>query len=125
MFDKEVIVVMGNSQQEKEFEVKRLEETISLAREQLGQAKAAAEEKAKLSKVLGSVQGRQAQDRQAEEDILSYVTHGAKMGIEDPQSLVYFADLENQGGAGASKRVGNAAAQKARSEERRVGKECM
>ncbi len=36
---------MGNSQQEKEFEVKRLEETISLAREQLGQAKAAAEEK--------------------------------------------------------------------------------
>ena len=75
--------------------------------------KAAAEEKAKLSKVLGSVQGRQAQDRQAEEDILSYVTHGAKMGIEDPQSLVYFADLENQGGAGASKRVGNAAAQKA------------
>ena len=75
--------------------------------------KAAAEEKAKLSKVLGSVQGRQAQDRQAEEDILSYVTHGVKMGIEDPQSLVYFADLENQGGAGASKRVGNDAAGRA------------
>ena len=75
--------------------------------------KATAEEKKKLSKVLSSVQGKQAQDRQAEEDILSYVTHGAKMGIEDPQSLVYFADLENQGGAGASKRVGNAAAGRA------------
>ncbi len=75
--------------------------------------KATAEEKKKLSKVLGSDQGKQAQDRQAEEDILSYVTHGVKMGIEDPQSLVYFADMENQGGAGASKRVGNAAAQRA------------
>lgn len=75
--------------------------------------KVTAEEKAKLSKVLGSVQGKQAQDRQAEEDILSYVTHGVKMGIEDPQSLVYFADLENQGGAGASKRVGNDAAGRA------------
>lgn len=75
--------------------------------------KATADEKAKLSKVLGSVQGKQAQDIQAEEDILSYVTHGVKMGIEDPQSLVYFADLENQGGAGASKRVANAAEQRA------------
>lgn len=70
-------------------------------------------EKAKLSKILGTPGGKAVQDRQAEEDILSYVTHGVKMGIEDPQSLVYFADLENQGGAGASKRVGNAAAQRA------------
>lgn len=75
--------------------------------------KATAAEKVKLSQILGSSQGKQAQDVQAEEDILSYVTHGVKMGIEDPQSLVYFADLENQGGAGASKRVGNAAAQRA------------
>ena len=70
-------------------------------------------EKAKLSKILGTPGGKAVQDRQAEEDILSYVTHGVKMGIEDPQSLVYFADLENQGGAGASKRVGNATAQRA------------
>ena len=70
-------------------------------------------EKAKLSKILGTPGGKAVQDRQAEEDILSYVTHGVKMGIEDPQSLVYFADLENQGGAGASKRVGNAAAGRA------------
>lgn len=75
--------------------------------------KATAEEKAKLSQILGSSQGKQVQDAQAEEDILSYITHGEGMGIEDPQSLVYFADLENQGGAGASKRVGSDAAQRA------------
>ena len=72
-----------------------------------------AKEKAALSKLLATPQGRAAQDRQAEADILSYVTHGAAQGIEDRQSLVYYADLENQGGAGASKRVGLAAAQKA------------
>lgn len=75
--------------------------------------KATAEEKVKLSQILGSSQGKQVQDAQAEEDILSYVTHGVNMGIEDPKSLVYFADLENQGGAGASKRVGSDAAQRA------------
>ena len=71
------------------------------------------EEKAKLSKLLGTQQGREAQDAQAEADILSYVSNGVKLGIEDRQSLVYYADLENQGGAGASRRVGTAAAQKA------------
>lgn len=71
------------------------------------------DEKAKLSKLLGTQQGREAQDAQAEVDILSYVSNGVKLGIEDRQSLVYYADLENQGGAGASKRVGTAAAQRA------------
>lgn len=71
------------------------------------------EEKTKLSKLLGTEQGKKAQDAQAEADILSYVSNGVKLGIEDKQSLVYYADLENQGGAGASKRVGTAAAQKA------------
>lgn len=72
-----------------------------------------AAEKAKLSKLLGTPQGKAAQDAQAEADILSYVSNGVKLGIEDRQSLVYYADLENQGGAGASKRVGLAAAQNA------------
>ena len=67
-------------------------------------------EKEKLSKLLGTQQGREAQDAQAEADILLYVSNGVKLGIEDKQSLVYYADLENQGGAGASKRVGMAAA---------------
>ena len=66
-------------------------------------------EKAAISKLLGTTAGKAAQDRQAEEDVTAYVTHGVNMGIEDPKSLVYFADLENQGGAGASRRVGQAA----------------
>lgn len=70
-------------------------------------------EKAAISSLLGTEAGKKVQDKQAEEDVTGYVTHGAQMGIEDPQSLVYFADLENQGGAGASKRVGNAAISRA------------
>ena len=70
-------------------------------------------EKVKLSKLLETSQGRAAQDAQAETDILLYVSNGVKLGIEDRQSLIYYADLENQGGAGASKRVGLAAAQNA------------
>lgn len=70
-------------------------------------------EKAAISNLLGTEAGKKVQDRQAEEDVTGYVTHGVQMGIEAPQSLVYFADLENQGGAGASKRVGNAAISRA------------
>jgi hypothetical protein len=66
-------------------------------------------EKVALSKLLDTPQGRAAQDDLAQKDIQSYVEHGVNLGIEDPQSLVYYADLENQGGAGASKRIGLAA----------------
>jgi hypothetical protein len=66
-------------------------------------------EKVAVSKLLDTPQGRVAQDDLARKDIQSYVDHGVNLGIEDPQSLVYYADLENQGGAGASKRVGQAA----------------
>lgn len=70
------------------------------------------EEKKKLSALIGTAAGKEAQDALAVTDVTAYVTHGVNMGIEDPQSLVYFSDLENQGGAGASKRVGTAAAKK-------------
>ena len=70
-------------------------------------------EKTRLSTLLGTDAGKEAQDQQAEEDVTAYVNHGIKMGIEDPQSLVYFADLENQGGAGAAARVGKSAAAQA------------
>ena len=69
-----------------------------------------ADEKNRISKLLGTAAGKEVQDDQAESDITEYVDHGIKIGIEDPQSLVYFADLENQGGAGASARVGKTAA---------------
>ena len=72
-----------------------------------------ADEKNRISKLLGTTEGKAVQDEQAEEDVKTYVEHGVNLGIEDPQSLVYFADIENQGGAGASSRVGKAAAAKA------------
>ena len=46
-------------------------------------------------------------DAQAEADVGAYVDHGLKVGVEDPAALVYFADLENQGGGGASAWIGS------------------
>ena len=67
-------------------------------------------EKNKLTVLLTTPAGRTAQDELAQKDVLSYVTHGISDGLTDPQALIYFADLENQGGAGASARVAKAAA---------------
>ena len=68
-----------------------------------------AAEKAAISKLLTTDAGKRAQDAQAEADVAAYVDHGLKVGVEDPAALVYFADLENQGGGGASARVAAAA----------------
>ncbi len=70
-----------------------------------------AEEKAAISKLLSTDAGKRVQDSQAETDVGAYVDHGLKVGVEAPAALVYFADMENQGGGGASARVA-AAAQK-------------
>ena len=72
-----------------------------------------ATEKNKLTVLLTTPVGRTAQDELAQKDVLSYVTHGISAGLTDPQALIYFADLENQGGAGASTRVAKAAAKTA------------
>lgn len=72
-----------------------------------------AAEKSKLTALLTTPAGKAAQDALAAKDILSYIEHGISMGIEDAKALVYFADLENQGGAGASARVAKAAAAQA------------
>lgn len=68
-----------------------------------------AAEKAAISRLLSTDAGKLAQDAQAEVDVGAYVDHGLKVGVEDPAALVYFADLENQGGGGASARVAAAA----------------
>lgn len=66
-------------------------------------------EKAVISKLLSTDAGKRVQDAQAETDVGAYVDHGLKVGVEDPAALVYFADMENQGGGGASARVAAAA----------------
>ena len=68
-----------------------------------------AAEKAAISKLLSTDAGKRVQDAQAEADVGAYVDHGLKVGVEDPAALVYFADMENQGGGGASARVAAAA----------------
>ncbi len=68
-----------------------------------------AAEKAAISKLLSTDAGKRVQDAQAEADVGAYVEHGLKVGVKDPAALVYFADMENQGGGGASARVAAAA----------------
>ena len=68
-------------------------------------------EKAAISKLLSTDTGKRVQDAQAETDVGAYVDHGLAVGVDAPAALVYFADMENQGGGGASARVA-AAAQK-------------
>lgn len=63
------------------------------------------EEAGKLSALLSSAQGKKAQDELADADITVYVKNGVKVGIVSLKALAYYADLENQGGSGASKRI--------------------
>lgn len=67
------------------------------------------EEAAVLKILLTTEQGKAAQDALATKDVTTYIKHGQNLGITDAAALVYFADLENQGGYGMSKRVATSA----------------
>ena len=67
------------------------------------------DEKAKVSALVGSEKGIECQNALLMQDINSYINHGMKLGLTDEDALIYFADLENQGGGGASARVYKAA----------------
>ena len=74
------------------------------------QAREATEKEAKaISELLKTPQGKEAQDDLADKDITAYVKNGVKSGLVSPKALAYYADLENQGGSGASKRIATAA----------------
>lgn len=61
------------------------------------------DEAAILKSFLGNMPQSQAvQDKMAKADIASYINHGIKLGIRNVPALIYFADLENQGGSGRS-----------------------
>ena len=49
------------------------------------------------------------QDDLADADITAYVKNGVKVGVTSLKALAYYADLENQGGSGASKRIATTA----------------
>ena len=76
------------------------------------QEREATEEEAKaISKLLTTKDGKEIQDDLADTDITGYVKNGVKIGLVSLKALAYFADLENQGGSGASSRIAKTAAE--------------
>ena len=63
----------------------------------------------KISSLLATAESIQEQDALAMVDLMSYVEHGQRQGIVNEAALIYYADLENQGGAQASARIGESA----------------
>jgi len=58
-----------------------------------------------LKILLESEIGMIEQDKQAKKDVTAYLKHIESYGITDENTLIFMADIENQGGAGASKRI--------------------
>ena len=58
-----------------------------------------------ISELLATPQGKEVQDGLADADITAYVKNGVKVGVTSLKALAYYADLENQGGSGAGKRI--------------------
>ena len=63
------------------------------------------DEGSRVSKVLDTAYGHQAQDDQAYEDISGYADHGYRLGIRTDPALEYFCDIENQYGSGGCESV--------------------
>jgi len=60
-----------------------------------------------LKQLLSTNESKEVQDEMSQNDVEKYINHGIELGITDNRALIYFADLENQGGAGASARIAN------------------
>ena len=67
------------------------------------------EESEMLSSLLYTEVSRELQDEQARADVRSYLEHIASLGVTEEDALIFMADIENQGGAGASERIISAA----------------
>lgn len=59
---------------------------------------ATAQEASVISVLLSTAEGKQVQDETAARYISGYVQHGQKLGITEPEALVFFADYQNQNG---------------------------
>lgn len=66
-------------------------------------------EKKAISMLLNTTVGRQEQDKLADKDIQSYINHIVSLGFCEEETVIFLADIENQGGAGASTRIGKQA----------------
>lgn len=59
-------------------------------------------EKALFVKLLKTQESKNAQNELRKSDLTGYLNHGIKLGISSAPALIYFADIENQSGAGRS-----------------------
>jgi hypothetical protein len=66
-------------------------------------------EKTAISRLLITNIGKNTQDEFANNDILDYINHVKSLGFTDEETIIFLADIENQGGSGASSRIGKAA----------------
>ena len=64
--------------------------------------KLSSDEKSKFAAILQTSASHTAQDNLARSDVAAYVNHGIQRGITSDMALVYYADIENQYGAGSS-----------------------
>lgn len=58
-----------------------------------------------LISILGTNESHEVQDNQANEDVSAYLVHVANLGVEEENAQIFMADIENQGGGGASARI--------------------
>lgn len=58
-----------------------------------------------LKVLLSSKAGVEVQNRQSSKDVQSYITHILKYDIVNENAIIFLADIENQGGSSASKRI--------------------
>lgn len=62
-------------------------------------------EKVLLVSLLSTSESREVQDAQAEEDVAGYLEHALELGVTEQRAMIFLADIENQGGAGAASRI--------------------
>lgn len=69
-------------------------------------------EKTAISKFLESKSSIKIQNLFATNDVQNYINHIQEMGFTNEEIIIFLADIENQGGYGASKRIGQAVLKK-------------
>lgn len=95
-------IVAKNLQQAKEILGNTLQSEISANQTDWSGRCVSAEEAKKLSTLLSTTEGKQAQDALAIQDISTYIKKGESYGLKDPGALIYFADGVNQYGTNSS-----------------------
>jgi peptidoglycan hydrolase-like protein with peptidoglycan-binding domain len=82
-------------------------------------------EAGKIRSLLRTEPSKTVQNQMAEDYISDYMSDARKLGITNSAALVFYADIANQGGAGAARTIGRRAIKKAGSSARVMLNELM